>query len=55
LHRRATDAEMEFYFRQLAPEMDWREAKVKLWRSVDAFGAEGSPEKEEAIRTQILG
>ena len=39
----------------LAPEMDWREAKVKLWRSVDAFGAEGSPEKEEAIRTQILG
>ena len=46
---------MEFYFQQLAPEMDWREAKLKLWRSVDVLGAEGSPEKEEAIRIQILG
>jgi hypothetical protein len=55
LHRRATDTETEFYFRQIAPEMDWREAKLKLWRSVDVFGPEGSPEKESAIRTQILG
>ncbi|MCI0424039.1 MAG: hypothetical protein L0312_33330 [Acidobacteria bacterium] len=46
---------MEFHFQQLAPEMEWREAKVKLWRSVDVFGVEGSPEKEAAIRTQILG
>ena len=46
---------MEFYFQQLAPEMNWREAKLKFWRSVDVFGTEGSPEKEEAIRTQILG
>jgi len=45
---------MEFYFQQLAPEMNWREAKIKLWRSVDAFGAEGSQEKEAAIRLQIL-
>ncbi|MGH7371741.1 MAG: hypothetical protein ACREJK_07855 [Candidatus Methylomirabilales bacterium] len=46
---------MEFHFQQIAPEMDWREAKLKLWRSVDGFGPEGSPEKEEAIRAQILG
>ena len=46
---------MEFYFQQLAPEMDWREAKLKLWRSVDVFGAEGTPEKEAGICNQILG
>jgi hypothetical protein len=46
---------MKFYFQQLAPEMDWREAKATLWRSVDVFGKEGSPEKEAAIRIQILG
>ncbi|MGH7207139.1 MAG: hypothetical protein ACREI2_13135 [Nitrospiraceae bacterium] len=45
---------MEFHFQQIAPEMDWREAKLKLWCSVDVFGPEGSPEKEEAIRAQIL-
>ncbi len=45
---------MEFYFRQIAPEMDWREAKGKLWRSVDVFGPEGCPEIETAIRNQIL-
>ncbi len=35
--------------------MDWREAKLKFWRSVDAFDPEGSAEKESAIRAQILG
>ena len=35
--------------------MDWREVKLKFWRSVDVFGVEGSPEKESAIRTQTLG
>ena len=45
---------MEFYFRQIAPEMDWKEAKVKLWRSVELFGIEGSPVKEEAIENRIL-
>jgi hypothetical protein len=34
--------------------MDWKEAKVKLWRSVEVFGIEGSPEKEQGIETQIL-
>lgn len=34
--------------------MDWREAKVKLWRSVEVFGIEGSPEKEKAIENQTL-
>jgi hypothetical protein len=46
---------MEYYFRQIAPGMDWREAKAKLWRGVDVFGAEGSPEKEEGIKNRILG
>ena len=41
------------YFRQIASEMDWREAKIKLWRSVEVFGIEGSPEKEEAIEKRI--
>ena len=53
-HRRATDAEMEHYLGQVAPEMDWKEAKVKLWRSVDVFGKEGSAEKEEGIKSRIL-
>jgi len=46
---------MEHYFRQLVPEMEWTEARTKLWRSVDVFGKEGSMEKEEAIMTKILG
>ena len=46
---------MEHYFQQLAPEMDWREVKIELWQSVDVFGKEGTTEKEEAIRTRILG
>ena len=41
------------YFRQIASEMDWRDAKIKLWRSVEVFGIEGSPEKEEAIEKRI--
>ena len=53
-HRRATDREMEFYFSQLSPKMDWQEARVALWRSVDVFGKEGSPEKERAIKNRIL-
>jgi len=35
--------------------MDWREAKVKLWKSVDSFGKEGSEEKERGIAARILG
>jgi hypothetical protein len=35
--------------------MDWREAKVKLWRSVDSFGKEGSVEKEREIAQRIVG
>ncbi len=46
---------MEHYFRLIAPEMPWTEARVKLWKSLDVFGKEGSPEKEEAIRRRILG
>ena len=46
---------MKFYFRQLAPKMSWREAKKRLWRSVDVLGREGSPAKEHAIKSQILG
>ncbi len=45
---------MEFYFRHIAPEMDWRESKVKLWRSMEIFGIEGSPEKEKSIENRIL-
>ena len=45
---------MEYYFRQVASEMDWGEAKVELWRSVDVFGKEGSTEKEEGIKSRIL-
>ncbi len=45
---------MEFSFRQIAPGIDWREAKVKLWRSVEVFGIEGSSEKEEGIENQIM-
>ncbi len=46
--------EMEFYFRQIAPETDWREARIKLWRSVEVFGIEGSSEKEEGIENRIM-
>jgi len=45
---------MEHYFRQIAPGMDWREAKSKLWRSVDILGKEGSREKDKAIRNRVL-
>ena len=41
------------YFRQIAPGMGWREARVKFWRSVEVFGIEGSPEKEEGIENRI--
>ena len=53
-HRRATEAEMEHYLRQMVPKMEWKEAKVKLWRSVDVFGKEGSAEQEEGIKNRIL-
>jgi hypothetical protein len=45
---------MEHYLGQVAPDMEWRQAKVKLWRSVDVFGKEGSVEKEEGIRKRTL-
>ena len=53
-HRRARDTEMEYYFKQIAPDMDWRKAKSKLWQSVDVFGKEGSVQKEEGIKNRIL-
>jgi hypothetical protein len=45
---------MRYYLRQIAPKMDWRKAKVKLWKSVDVFGKEGSRKKEKGIRDKIL-
>jgi hypothetical protein len=45
---------MRYYFRQITAKMDWRKAKVKLWKSVDAFGKEGSRKKEIGIRKRIL-
>jgi len=45
---------MEHYFHQIAPKMDWRKAKVKLWKSVDVFGKKGSRKKEAGIRNRIL-
>jgi hypothetical protein len=45
---------MQFYFRQLAPRMDWKTARERLWRSVDPLGREGSRAKEKAIERQIL-
>jgi hypothetical protein len=45
---------MEYYFGQAASEMDWREAKAKLWKSVDVFGKEGSTKKEKGIKNRIL-
>jgi hypothetical protein len=45
---------MKYYFRQIAPKMDWKKAKAKLWRSVDAFGKEGSRKKEKGIKERIL-
>ncbi len=53
-HHRATDAEMKFYFDQLAPEMEWHKARIKFWRSMDVFGKEGSLEKEHGIKNRIL-
>ena len=53
-HRRATNAEMRYYFCQIAPKMNWKRAKVKLWRAVDVFGKEGSRKKEKGIRDRIL-
>jgi hypothetical protein len=34
--------------------MDSKEAAIQLWRSLDVFGPEGSKEKEEKIRKQIV-
>jgi len=45
---------MEHYLGQMAPDMDWKESTVKLWRSVDVFGKEGSAEKEKGIKNRIL-
>lgn len=45
---------MKHYFRQIAPEMDWRKAKINLWKSVDVFGKEGSKKKEKSIKNRIL-
>jgi hypothetical protein len=45
---------MKHYFRQIAPKMDWKRAKVKLWRAVDVFGKEGSRKKEKGITDRIL-
>jgi hypothetical protein len=45
---------MQHYFKQIAPEMDWQQAKEQLWRSVDVFGEEKSAQKEQAIARQIL-
>ena len=45
---------MKHYFRQIAPKMGWRKAKMKLWRSVDVFGKEGSRKKEKSIRERVL-
>lgn len=45
---------MKHYFDQIAPRLDWTEARIKLWRSVDVFGKEGSAEKEKEIRNRIL-
>ena len=45
---------MAHYLGQVAPVMDWSEAKVKLWKSVDVFGREGSAEKEKGIKSRIL-
>ncbi len=45
---------MAFYFAQVAPDQDWREAKLALWRSVDGFGPEGSAQKERAIAACVL-
>ena len=45
---------MKHYLGQVAPEMDWNQAKIKLWRSVDVFGKEGSAKKEEGIKNRIL-
>jgi len=45
---------MRYYFRQIAPKMNWRKAKIKLWKSVDVFGKEGSKKKEKGIKNRIL-
>jgi hypothetical protein len=45
---------MKYYFRQIAPKMNWKKAKVKLWRSVDSFGKEGSKKKEQGIKKRVL-
>ncbi len=45
---------MEHYLGQVALDMEWEEARVKLWRSVDVFGKEGSTEKEKGIKNRIL-
>ena len=45
---------MAHYFKQIAPDMDWTDAKTTLWRSVDVFGKEGSVQKEDGIKRRIL-
>jgi hypothetical protein len=45
---------MEHYFKQIAPQINWQEARVFFWRSLDIFGKEGSIEKEKAIKNRIL-
>ena len=45
---------MEHYFGQISPYADWKVSKVKLWRSVDVFGKEGSRKKEVGIRKRII-
>jgi hypothetical protein len=45
---------MDYYFSQIVPEMDWRKAKSKLWRSVEDLGKEGSTKKEKAIRNRVF-
>jgi len=45
---------MRYYFHQIAPKMNWRKAKIKLWKSVDVFGKEGSKKKEKGIKDKIL-
>jgi hypothetical protein len=42
---------MKHYLGQVAPEMDWNQAKVKLWRSVDVFGKREALKRKKGSRT----
>jgi hypothetical protein len=46
---------MRHYLSQIAPDSLPEQAAKQLWRSVDVFGEEGSPEKELGIKKAILG